>query len=187
MRLRMIFAAGGCLALLGCGQREPAPEPAAEEAPISLAAPDMLGAFDATSTNAMASIGDVAIEEDAVRFSLGLAYATQVLSPIAASDPVALAGDPADLALGVPAGRALAAVERRAVIGDESEPGAPAAGLCGDRPTTHLLIAASTTEPESTEPQWLWLAAFAGADPPGPQARDSALCAAFVFSRETAF
>jgi len=162
--MRAAFAAIALFALAACSQA-PAPDANATE-PAALD-----GRFVAASDTARAITGDVSIERGGLLFSSGVVLFTRTLDPRRGHDVISRDGDsyaaaalgPGDLA-----------VELRRVV-EQTTP-AGRAGLCGGEDVEYIALAYDERASKVT------LLAFTGADPPGPQASQSRLCASFAFA-----
>ncbi len=194
MRLRILLAACALAFLSACGPRTPdegSADPNYEGAPAAPAAAapsastELLGMFAASSNTAMGITGDVTVDETSLRFEQGHVYQTQVVAALAPGEPLDSKGADLSLILGLGENDVVQVVEVRKIVSAQLAPQARnPGGLCGANGATFVALAASA--PSDEAPQSLWLAAFTGADAPGPKAQDSQLCGAFLYLRDTA-
>lgn len=167
----MIFA----LSLLAaCGD---ATAPMASDAQAS-ASPEqgpLLGAFKAQSETARAVIGDVAIERAGLIFANGVTLYTRALHPRRGYDLIARGGESYAAAA---VGPGDLVVELRRVTQQVIAPDAPAIhGACESAEPPEY-VALLYQPPAHT----ITMIVFTGADPPGPQASDSRICATYGFT-----
>lgn len=128
------------------------------------------GRYLAASETARLRTGDMTIERGGLVFTAGQVLYTRVLDPRRGYDPVARGGD-SYAALAV--GPSDMAVELRRVT-DQTLP-AGAQGLCGDEAPAYVALASAEHGKAVT------LLAFAGGEPPGPDAMASRFCGAFAY------
>lgn len=129
-------------------------------------------AFKAASETARLFTGDLAIEPDALNFAKGAALTTRTLAPRAADELAAMGGDSfATIALST----GDLEVEVRAIVSQRLRQGAPS--LCQDdwMPSYAALV-------YGRREMRVTVILFAGADEPGPKARDSRVCATYAYS-----
>ena len=129
-------------------------------------------AFKAVSETARNFTGDLAIEPDALNFAKGAALATHALAPRAADQPASRGGD-SFAAIALSSGDL--DVEVRAVVSQRLRQGAPS--LCqGDWMPSYVALVYGRHDMRVT------VILFAGADEPGPDARDSRVCATYGYT-----
>ncbi|GAM99240.1 hypothetical protein U91I_02885 [alpha proteobacterium U9-1i] len=158
--------------LAACGQAAP-PEPAAEiAAPAPVGEPMSAGMLGAMSENVPEEAAALTIETGRLVFASPDAVETFALPTqfIGAVDPSTLIAAGGQSFAAAAPGVNLTRVEVRAIFG-----GTPQA-LCGLAQATHVAIM-------SAEPlTGVVLIAFTGVDAPGPEARDSAVCATYTYA-----
>jgi hypothetical protein len=157
--------------LAACGQPAPPAEetPPTAEAPVAPAGtPLSTGALGAMSNTAMAITGALTVAPEALRFEKGFTAATEFVGVVDATTDINSGGE--SFAEAAP-GPVSLRVEVRRII-----PEAPSQ-LCGlQTPATYVALASD--EPLTA----LTLIVFSGAEAPGPQATDSAVCATFSYA-----
>jgi len=146
-------------ALTACGEARSQGAEAAETAHLA-------GRFKPASQAALAA-GEVGIERAGLIFSGGAALFTRTLEPRSALDLTARGGQSYAALV---AGAGDLNVELRRVI-DATTPEI----ICTERPTYVALVYADRATS-------LEMLVFSGAEAPGPNARDSALCASYRYS-----
>lgn len=154
----LLFALAACSEAAAPQSRESAVAEA--DAPAAVA-----GLYHAASDPARALTGDLVIERAGLRFTNGLVLYTRTLNPRRGGDLMAKGGESYAAAS---LGPGSMAVELRRVL-DEYKP--QGRGLCGQARAQYLAL---TYEPRATS---VTLLVFAGAEPPGPDAADSRICA----------
>lgn len=157
--MRILIAAVLLVALAGCSE---APAPAADAAPSLTPR----GAYNAATASAQQLTGDMRIERAGVLFDNGVALFTRTLDPLRGVDLIARDGDSYAAAA---FGSSDLRVELRRVT--EATAGGQGQRLCGDEPVEYV---AFVYDARATA---LTLLAFTGAEPPGPQATQSRICA----------
>ncbi|MGE0741378.1 MAG: hypothetical protein AB7O98_08555 [Hyphomonadaceae bacterium] len=161
--MRIVLAA---LALAACSGPPTATEVTGAFEPTAL-----MGAYHASSDLARDVTGNVAIERGGLMFDSGAVLYTRVLEPRRGGDRVAQGGESyATLARGGPD----LIVELRRVTEQSLRRGAP--GLCGEEAPSYVALAYVERATDIT------LLVFTGAQPPGPQAIDSRLCATLAYA-----
>lgn len=160
------------LALAACGQTSAPPEPAADAAPAPVAAepvgePMSAGLMGGISTSASGDVAGLTPGADQLAFTNAdgeetFAVSTQFLGVVAPTTLIAAGGE--SFAAAAPSSTATR-VELRRITSTAPE------RLCGGMAATYVAILSS--EPLTA----LQLMVFTGADTPGPEARDSAICA----------
>jgi hypothetical protein len=168
--MRNVVSALSLVLLAACGQpAAPAPEtapPAVETTPAPVEALST-GEMGAMSNTAMSLTGSLTVTPTALNFENGFAAQTQTLALVDATTPIAAGGE--SFAATAPGPTSLRVEIRRIT--------APApAQLCGGSPAA-TYVALASDEPITA----LTLIVFSGADQPGPQAHDSAVCATFMY------
>lgn len=159
-------------ALAACGQTSAPPEPAADTAsapaaPTPVGEPMATGLMGGISTSASGDVAGLTLAADQLAFSNpdgeeSFAVPTEFLGVVGPS--MLIAADGESFAAAAPSSTATR-VELRRITGAAPE------RLCGGMAATHVAIV-------STEPlTGLQLMVFTGTDAPGPEARDSAVCA----------
>ena len=163
--MRFTIVAALLLALGACGQTAaPTSGTQTQEHPL------LLGAFSASSNTARGITGDVSIERGGLMFESGVVLYTRALTPRRADDLISQGGDsyaaaalgPADLT-----------IELRRVTEQVVPEGK--VGLCGASAAQYVALA---YEERATGVKLL---VFSGAEPPGPDATQSHLCATFGY------
>ncbi|MCL4714929.1 MAG: hypothetical protein KJZ75_08470 [Hyphomonadaceae bacterium] len=162
--MRALVAALSLFAVAACGEA-PAPDASANERAV------LSGYFKAESNTARAITGDVRIERGGVVFGSGVVLYTRTLEPRSGGDVISRDGDsyaaaalgPGDLS-----------VELRRVAEQTVPQGG--VGLCGAARVEYVALAHDQRARKVT------LLAFAGEEPPGPQATQSRVCASFAFA-----
>ncbi len=170
------------LAALLCAACARAPEPAAPtpaappptaEAPMPTPeAPLLAGAFIAVSTTAMGMTGDLEASADNLVFSKGARLETAYAGAALPNDSVIAGGDP--FAAFTP-GLGDIRIELRRILVERADAGAAYQPVCGGAPATFVALA------RDAAPTQVTALFFSGADMPGPEARDSRLCGAFLY------
>jgi hypothetical protein len=163
------------LALAACGQTTaPAPEPAAqtEAAPSPTGEPMSTGLMGGISTSASGDVSGLTIGADRLAFTNAdgeetFSAPTEFLGVVDASTLIAAGGE--SFSAAAPSATATR-VELRRITAPAPE------ALCGGMVATHAALVSS--EPLTG----LQLMVFTGADAPGPNARDSAVCAIFAYA-----
>jgi len=160
------------LALAACGQTSAPPEPAAESATAPVVAepvgePMSAGLMGGYSTSASGDVAAMTPSADQLAFINAdgeetFAVSTQFLGVVAPTTLIAAGGE--SFAAAAPSANA-SRVELRRITSTAPE------RLCGGMTATYVAIVSS--EPLTA----LQLMVFTGADAPGPEARDSAICA----------
>jgi hypothetical protein len=125
------------------------------------------GLMGAMSNTAMGVTGSLTVAADALMFENGFAVQTEYLGVVDATSPVTQGGETFAAAA---SRQSPLRVELRRISGQ-----APAQ-LCGGQSATHIALVHD--EPLTG----LTLVAFNGADAPGPAARDSAVCATYLYA-----
>ncbi|HRE44340.1 MAG TPA: hypothetical protein PKY87_10260 [Terricaulis sp.] len=157
-------------ALAACA--EPAPPQAEPASPAAHAPAPIIGAFTAISTTAMSLTGDLDASADVLSFARGF----RIEGPVIES---ALTGD-TDLSAGggtISSGSGvqnIGLVELRRIDLVRVAADAPAPQLCGDAQATFAILARGA--------ETLSLQLFSGAEAPGPNAHDTALCGIFNYA-----
>lgn len=119
--------------------------------------------------------GDLKLTEDALTFTLGLTYETEIPAGVPATQDYGKSADSwADL-LGVPA---TSTVELRRVRRETVAAKTPNGGLCAPDAVAYLALGTATGS--SRRPS-LKLAAFKGDVAPGPEASAADLCGTFNY------
>jgi len=162
--MRLLLTTALCATLAGCGQARQG------EAEASVPA-SIIGEFRAASQTARDVTGNVSIERAGLAFDRGVVLYTRTLNPRSASERIARDGDNYAAVL---VSSADEPIELRRVTEQTLTQGAE--GLCGAERPTYVAIA---NEERSA---YLTLLVFAGAEPPGPTATDSRLCARFKYA-----
>lgn len=148
-------------ALTACGEARNSDTAEASEMPR------LVGHYKAASANARAITGDVGIERGGLIFSRGQVLYTRTLEGRRGGEMTAQGGDSyAAIALGPSNLR----VELRRVTDATS-----AAGLCPGATPAYIALV------HEEFPSGVTLLVFSGAEPPGPQATRSQLCASFAY------
>ena len=170
--MRTILYAIAALVVASCGpapEQEPAPENAA---PAPIGEPISTGLMGGISTTAAGDVAALTIGADQLAFGNAdgeetFAAPTQFLGVLEASALIAQGGQ--SFAAAAPSSTATR-VELRRITSAAPE------ALCGGMAPTHVALV-------STEPlTGLQLMVFTGADAPGPNARDSRVCAIFAYA-----
>jgi hypothetical protein len=156
------------LALLAsaCGEmRSRAPDHAATPAPDALA-------FTAASETARSFTGDLIVERGALSFSKGARLTTHTVAARGSNELIARGGESfATVALSSGGLQ----VETRAITAQRLLQGAPS--LCpGDWPPSYAALVYGRRDARVT------LILFQGVDEPGPDARDSRVCATYAYN-----
>lgn len=129
-------------------------------------------AFKAASETARNFTGDLAIEPDSLRFSKGAALATRALTPRAADQLTAHGGD-SFATIAVSSGDL--EVEVRAIVSQRLSQGAPS--LCqNDWMPSYAALVYGQHDMRVT------VILFSGSDEPGPEARNSRVCATYAYN-----
>lgn len=164
--MRTMLVAGFLLVLGACGQTAaPTSSTEAQEHPL------LIGAFRASSNTARGITGDLSIERGGLMFGSGVVLYTRPLQPRRAGDLIAQGGDSyAAAALGP--GDLI--IELRRVTEQIVPEGK--VGLCGASAPQYVALA---YEARATGVKLL---VFSGAEPPGPDATQSRLCATFGYA-----
>lgn len=157
--MRILIAAALLVALIGCSE---APAPAADAEPSLTPR----GAYNAATANAQHLAGNMRIERAGVLFDNGIALFTRTLEPLRGADLIARDGDSYAAAA---FGSSDLNVELRRVT--EQTASVDGRRLCGDDPVEYV---AFVYDARATA---LTLLAFTGAEPPGPNATQSRICA----------
>jgi hypothetical protein len=170
------FIASLAVALAACGQTTApgAPEPAAETAPTPApqGEPMSTGLMGGISTTAAGDVSALTVNRDGLSFANNegeetFSAPTEFLGVV---DPSTLIAEGGDSFAAAAASAAATRVELRRITGV-----APQA-LCGGMTATHAALF-------SAEPlTGLQLMVFTGADAPGPTAKDSAVCATYMYA-----
>jgi hypothetical protein len=173
MRAAVAFVA---LVMAACGQTAAPPGTAesveAAPAPSLVGEPMSTGLMGGISTTASGEVAALTIGADNLAFSNSegeetFATPTEFLGVWEASDLIAAGGE--SFAAAAPNANATRAEVRRII-------GAPYDRLCGGMAATHIALV-------STEPlTGLQLMVFTGAAAPGPNARDSEICAIYAYA-----
>lgn len=155
-------------ALAACGDVRTA----ARRESVAKASSEHSLAFRAASETARNFTGDLAIEPDGLNFAKGAALATRTLAPRAA-DQLASRGGDSFAAIALSSGDL--EVEVRAIVSQRLRQGAPS--LCqGDWMPSYAALVYGRRDMRVT------VILFSGADEPGPDARDSRVCATYAYS-----
>ena len=129
-------------------------------------------AFRAASETARNFTGDLAIEPDALRFAKGAALSTRTLTPRAADQLTAHGGD-SYATIAVSSGDL--EVEVRAIVSQRLSQGAPS--LCqNDWMPSYAALVYGRRDMRVT------VILFSGSDEPGPDARESRVCATYAYT-----
>jgi len=175
--MRTILIAIPALLAAACGQAAPPAEPA-PDAPVAAEAPApptgepmATGLMGGISTSATGDVSGLTINRDGLAFSnledSETLVATEFLGVVGVESLIAAGGESFAAAA---SSSTVTRVELRRIVG-----AAPQA-LCGGMAATHVAIV-------STEPlTGLFIMVFTGADPPGPNARDTAICAIYGYA-----
>jgi hypothetical protein len=178
MRLTLI-AISAAMAITACQPAAPPPpasEPAPPPAPAAAAPAASLftGAFEASSNAAAAITGDLTIDGATLQFGLGHVYQTEVVGAFGAKDAfsttdkstptdvLAFQDDPTNV------------LELRKVTSELVNAKAENGGLCTPDATTYLLLSSRKNAAGAADD--IQIAAFSGAQAPGPTATASKLC-----------
>jgi hypothetical protein len=162
--MRTLIAAALCAALAACDQG------AQGEAEASV--PDtIVGEFRAASETAREVTGNLSIERAGLIFDRGVVLYTRSLQPRSAAERIARDGDSYAAVL-VSSGDL--PIELRRITEQTLTGGAP--GLCGNDRPTYVAIA------NEERSNYLIVLVFSGAEPPGPDAIESQLCARFKYA-----
>ncbi|MGE3143052.1 MAG: hypothetical protein AB7L65_06995 [Hyphomonadaceae bacterium] len=166
-------------ALAACGQTT-----AVNEAPqraeanvtadpaVALAATPPPGVYSAISNTAASITGDLTLNDATLSFGRGQVYTTERMGGLPGAQEYAQGSGPLADVMGVPANQGIELRRVTAVTGRAS-------GLCGADDVTFVTLAAGT---DSTGMPALWLAAFKGANPPGPNGQLLDLCGVFTYA-----
>lgn len=167
MRILLIAS---LLLLSACAQPAPQAAPPAAEAPTPAPTGTALstGEMGAMSNTAMSITGSLTVTPDSLSFENGFAAETDYLGWVDATAPIAEGGE--SFAATAPGPTSLR-VELRRLRGQARSQ------LCGETPAA-TYVALGHDDPITG----LTLIVFSGADAPGPQARDSAVCATFAYA-----
>lgn len=172
-RVKAASAFGICalaLLLTACGAADAPPADApATEAPAT-PAPQALttGALGAVSNTAMGITGSLTVAPEALRFEKGFTALTETLAVTDATTRISVSGP--SFAETAPGPTSLRVEIRRIITETPSQ-------LCGVQ-TRATYAALASDEPLTA----LSLILFTGADAPGPDASDSAVCATFSYA-----
>ncbi|MEZ5961275.1 MAG: hypothetical protein R3C30_12740 [Hyphomonadaceae bacterium] len=175
--MRIAFALCVSLALAACGETTapPAPEPEAEIAATTPAAPEgepmSTGLMGGLSTSASGDMAGLEIGRDQLTFSNfedeGVAVATEYLGVLEPSALIKEGGE--SFAAAAPSSTATRVEVRRFT-------GAAPERVCGGSPATYAAIVYMVPL------TGLQLMVFTGADAPGPTAHDSEVCGIYAYA-----
>lgn len=166
--MRMIIVAFA-LALAACAR--PAPEAQAPEAASAQPASPFVGDYIAASTTAMSITGDLSVAPDVLSFARGFRIeGPRVAATLSGDTDLSAGGGTANSGSGL----AIAALELRRIENVRVAADARAPDLCGGVTPTYLILGRSGDT--------LSLQIFSGAEAPGPQAHDTALCGIYNFA-----
>jgi hypothetical protein len=146
------------------------------------AQPMLSGRYEAMSTTAMSITGDLTVDAASLTCALDQTYGTKPVGRVAATQDYAKGAGSWATLLGVPASLE---VELREVAVEKVGKKAPNGGLCAPAKTTFLALV-RTLEPGSAPGTrritGLRLAAFKGAQAPGPDGGETDLCGTFNYT-----
>jgi hypothetical protein len=162
--MRFLIVAALCAVQAACGQ--------AVQGEAQASVPDVLtGEYRAASDTAREFTGNLSLERGGLIFDKGVVLYTRALLPRAATERIARDGDSYAAVL-VSAGDLTIDLRR---VTEQTLSGA-GQSLCGDDEPGYVAIA---PEERATS---ITVLVFSGAEPPGPTATQSRLCAAFRYA-----
>jgi len=162
--MRTALAASLLLALAACGEAR-APEADASEPAV------LTGYYKAASNTARAITGDMRLERGGVLFNSGVVVFTRTLQPRRGGDVVSRNGD-SFAAIAVGPGDLIVELRR---VTEQTVPEGQV-GLCGDSEIGYIALA------HERDGKSVTVLVFGGDEPPGPEAEQTHLCAAFGFA-----
>lgn len=180
MRILIALAA---LAAPACSQPSAPAAPAADPQAAAPAAPAASltrgGEYTAASNSATSITGDLMVTDAGIHFALAQDYFTEAAGSAPASADFAAGGGSWASMLAFSGD---ATIEIRRVISQNVGAAARNGGLCG---TDAVTFVALVSAPDTAGAPMLRVAAFKGANPPGPAGALTDLCGVFNYTPET--